>query len=137
MSEQESHTEVQIGSEKSFGIVFAFVFAVIGVWPMLNGGGIRFWAVGIAILFLVAAYLKPSLLAMPNRLWFRFGLLLNKIMSPIIMGLIFVLTVIPTGFVMRALGKDLLRKKMDPDAESYWITPDAAQQQSSSMKNQF
>lgn len=137
MSEQESHTEVKIGSEKSFGIVFAIVFAIIGAWPILNGGGIRFWAAGIAIVFLGTAYLKPSLLAIPNKLWFRFGLLLNKIMSPIIMGLIFVLTVIPTGFVMRALGKDPLRKKMDTDAESYWITPDAAQQQSSSMKNQF
>lgn len=137
MSERESHTEVKIGSEKSFGIVFAIVFAIIGIWPVVNGGGVRFWAMGIAILFIGAAYLIPSLLAMPNRLWFRFGLLLNKIMSPIIMGLIFVLTVIPTGFVMRAMGKDPLRKKMDPDAESYWIRPDAAQQQSSSMKNQF
>lgn len=136
MSERESNTEVQIGSERSFGIVFAIVFAIIGLFPLINGNGVRIWAMGIAVLFLGAAYLTPSILVVPNRLWFRFGLLLNKIVSPIVMGLIFVLTVIPTGLIMRALGKDLLRKKTDPAAKSYWIEPDAAQK-SSSMKNQF
>jgi hypothetical protein len=113
------------------------VFALVGILPLLGGHSIRLWALTIAAIFLGLAFLKPSVLAVPNRLWFRFGLLLNRIMSPLVMGLIFVVTVIPTGMIMRARGKDLLRKKMDPDAETYWLTPDEGHHQSSSMKKQF
>jgi predicted membrane metal-binding protein len=137
MSELETNTEVKIGSEKSFGIVFSVVFAIVALLPLLGDGGVRFWALGISAVFLGLAFVKPTVLALPNRLWFRLGLLLNKIVSPIVMGLIFVLTVIPTGLILRARGKDPLRKKMDPGAETYWITPEAGHHGASSMKNQF
>jgi uncharacterized membrane protein len=137
MSEFETNTEIKIGSERSFGIVFAIVFAIIGLFPLLWGQGPRLWSLAIAAVFLGLAFLRPTILTVPNRLWFRFGLLLNKIVSPIVMGLIFVLTVIPTGLIMRAMGKDLLRQKMDPAADSYWITPDPEHRRTASMKNQF
>jgi hypothetical protein len=137
VSELETNTEIKIGSEKSFGIVFSIVFAIIGLLPLLGDGGVRLWALGISVIFLGLAFMKPSVLTVPNRLWFRFGLLLNKIVSPVVMGLIFVLTVIPTGLVLRARGKDPLRKKMDPEAQTYWITPEEGHHRSSSMKNQF
>lgn len=137
MSELEANTEIKVGSERSFGIVFAIVFAIVGLFPLLGGNTPRAWAMVIAATFLGLAFLRPAVLAVPNRLWFRFGLLLNKIVSPIVMGLIFVLTVTPTGVIMRALGKDLLRQKMDPNAHSYWITPDPERRKASSMRNQF
>ncbi len=137
MSELETNTEIKIGSEKSFGIVFSIVFSIIGLLPLYVDAPVRFWALGISAVFLGLTFLKPSVLTVPNRLWFRFGLLLNKVVSPVVMGLIFVLTVIPTGLVLRARGKDPLRKKMDPEAQTYWITPEEGHHRSSSMKNQF
>jgi hypothetical protein len=83
------------------------------------------------------AFLAPKLLAPLNTLWFKFGMLLSKIMSPIVMGILFFVTVTPTGLFMRARGKDLLRQKLDPDAETYWIEVDPEQAALTSMKKQF
>jgi hypothetical protein len=83
------------------------------------------------------AFLAPELLAPLNTLWFKFGMLLSKIMSPIVMGILFFVTVTPTGLFMRARGKDLLRQKLDPDAETYWIEVDPEQAALMSMKKQF
>ncbi|WP_052589023.1 SxtJ family membrane protein [Magnetospirillum gryphiswaldense] len=128
---------VQMGSERSFGIVFAVVFALIGLWPLKAGGDMRLWALGLAALFLVVAFVAPKLLKPLNLLWFKFGLLLHKIMTPLIMGLLFFLTVTPVGMLMRATGKDPMRLKRDPDAASYWIDRDPPGPKPASMKNQF
>ncbi|AVM75643.1 SxtJ family membrane protein [Magnetospirillum gryphiswaldense] len=127
----------QMGSERSFGIVFAVVFALIGLWPLKAGGDMRLWALGLAALFLVVAFVAPKLLKPLNLLWFKFGLLLHKIMTPLIMGLLFFLTVTPVGMLMRATGKDPMRLKRDPDAASYWIDRDPPGPPPDSMKNQF
>ncbi len=129
--------EVKSGSDRAFGMVFAVVFAVIGLWPLFNDGQIRLWALGMAAAFALAAVIAPATLKPLNRLWFRFGLLLHKIVNPLIMGLIFYLTVLPTGLIMRALGKDLLRLKFDGEAKSYWIERDPPGPEPQSMKNQF
>ncbi|WP_234016247.1 SxtJ family membrane protein [Magnetospirillum gryphiswaldense] len=126
-----------MGSERSFGIVFAVVFALIGLWPLKAGGDMRLWALGLAALFLVVAFVAPKLLKPLNLLWFKFGLLLHKIMTPLIMGLLFFLTVTPVGMLMRATGKDPMRLKRDPDAASYWIDRDPPGPPPDSMKNQF
>ncbi|CDL00684.1 conserved protein of unknown function [Magnetospirillum gryphiswaldense MSR-1 v2] len=126
-----------MGSERSFGIVFAVVFALIGLWPLKAGGDMRLWALGLAALFLVVAFVAPKLLKPLNLLWFKFGLLLHKIMTPLIMGLLFFLTVTPVGMLMRATGKDPMRLKRDPDAASYWIDRDPPGPKPASMKNQF
>lgn len=128
---------VQMGSERSFGIVFAVVFAIIGLWPLKAGADMRLWALGLAALFLIVALAAPKLLKPLNLLWFKFGLLLHKIMTPLIMGLLFFLTVTPVGMLMRATGKDPMRLKRDPAATSYWITRDPPGPQPDSMKNQF
>ncbi|KAF0225567.1 MAG: hypothetical protein FD176_253 [Rhodospirillaceae bacterium] len=128
---------VQMGSERSFGIVFAVVFVLIGLWPLKAGGDLRLWALGLAVLFLVAAFVAPKLLKPLNLVWFKFGLLLHKIMTPLIMGLLFFLTVTPVGMLMRATGKDPMRLKRDPAATSYWISRDPPGPQPDSMKNQF
>lgn len=128
---------VQMGSERSFGIVFAVVFALIGVWPLKAGGDLRLWALGLAALFLVVAFVAPKLLKPLNLVWFKVGLLLHKIMTPLIMGLLFFLTVTPVGLLMRATGKDPMRLKRDPAVASYWISRDPPGPKPASMKNQF
>ena len=132
-----SDQEVEGSSDRSFGIVMAVVFAIVGVWPALFSGPIRWWALVIAGLFGGLALAVPQLLAPLNRLWFRFGLLLNKIVSPLVMGLMFYGLFTPYGVIMRLMGKDLLRLKLDASASSYWIERDPPGPAPDSIKNQF
>ncbi len=112
---------VKGGPDRSFGIVFCVVFAVIGAWPLLGGEGPRWWSLGIAAAFLVLALVRPVLLAPLNRLWLRFGLLLHRITSPIILFLMYAVAIVPMGLILRLLRKDLLHLRWDRTAASYWI----------------
>ncbi|TAN58336.1 MAG: hypothetical protein EPN26_01610 [Rhodospirillales bacterium] len=129
--------EVKQGSDKAFGLVFAGFFALIGLWPLIHAEAPRLWALVLAALFLAVSYVRPELLKPLNRLWFLFGLLLHKVVSPLVMGLVFFLTVAPTGLIMRALGKDPLRLKRDPKASSYWILREPHGPEAGSMTRQF
>ncbi len=129
--------KVVAGSDRSFGIVMAAAFTVVTLLNAWHMGRIWPWTGGIAALFLAAAWLRPAVLARLNRLWLKFGLLLHRVVNPIVMGLIFYGTVLPTGLVMRALGKDLLRLKRQPDAESYWIVRTPPGPAPATMKDQF
>jgi predicted membrane metal-binding protein len=114
--------EVATGSSnRSFGLTFAIVFAIIALWPLVRGRSVRGWALIVAVAFLVAALALPRVLAPLSRLWLRFGLLLHACISPIIMGLVFYTTVTPIGLVRRLLGQDPLRLRFDRDAVTYWI----------------
>ena len=136
MSDVTAHTEVEMGSERSFGIVFAVVFAIIAVWPLVfHGGSVRLWALAVAAVFLVIAFAAPHVLKPLNRLWFRFGMLLSRIISPIVMGIIFFITVTPIGLIRRIKNPDPLNQAFDKDAESYWIVRDAASL--TSMRKQY
>src|SRR5262245_20528258 len=116
---REDHT--QAGYERSFGIVMAVLFALLAALNLWHEGRVWPYLAGLAALFLAAAYLWPASLKPLNKLWFRFGLLLHAVVSPLIMGLLFYVAVWPTGVVMRAMGRDLLRLKREPDSDSYWI----------------
>ena len=94
----------------------------------------RLWALIASVAFLLLAFIAPKTLAIPNKLWFKFGILLGSIIAPIVMALIYFLTVLPIGLIMRLLGKDLLRQKIDKNAKSYWI---GRREPMGSMKNQF
>ncbi|MEM7318315.1 MAG: SxtJ family membrane protein [Pseudomonadota bacterium] len=137
MSEITGNTEVQMGSERSFGAVFATVFAIIALFPILGGGPVRIWALVIAAVFAIVAIVAPDVLKPLNRIWFQFGMLLGKIVSPVAMGILFFLTVTPVGLIMRAFRKDMLNQTFDPEADSYWIQIPAEQSAESSMQNQF
>lgn len=127
-----------MGSERSFGLVFAAVFAVVALFPLTGeDGGVRWWAVAVAGAFLLAALLVPARLAPLNRLWFRFGLLLGRVVSPLAMGIIFFLTVTPVGLLMRLRRPDLLEQAIDREAASYWVEIDREAARQSSMRNQF
>ena len=134
MSRQNANIKIKPGSEKSFGIVFAIVYAVIGLLPLASQGGVRPWSLVVAGLVLAVTLVRPSLLARPNRWWFRFGMLLGAVAAPIVMGLVYLVVIVPTGLILRLLGKDLLRTRIDRQASSYWIARDTPLHP---MKNQF
>ena len=125
--------EVKIGSNKSFGIVFFIVFLIIAIYPLLSQNEIRLWSLIISIIFLILGLLNSKLLTPLNKIWFKFGILLGKIVSPLVMGLIFFFVVTPIGILMRILNKDLLNLKFNKKA-TYWIEKNDPK---SKMKNQF
>jgi hypothetical protein len=134
MSETISHILTEQGSEKSFGVVFSAVFLIVALYPLINSEDLRIWALVVSAVFLLLAFLAPKILNLPNKLWFKFGILLGSIIAPIVMALVYILTVLPTGLIMRLLGKDLLKQRIDKDAKSYWIE---RSEPIGSMKNQF
>jgi hypothetical protein len=134
MSKIISHTVTENGSEKSFGITFSIVFLVIALYLLINSQALYLWAFIISTVFLMLALIAPKTLIIPNLLWFKFGMLLGSIIAPIVMSLIYFFTVLPTGLIMRLLGKDLLRLKIDKNTNSYWIMRNESM---GSMKNQF
>ena len=134
MSEFKGHTDVKMGSERSLGIVFAIVFVIVGLWPLTGDGDPRIWALGIAAVFLALGLIVPRWLAPLNKLWFKFGMVLSAIVSPIVMGLLFFVAVTPTALIMRARKYDPLKRKLDRQAPSYWIQ---REQPVGTMKNQY
>lgn len=129
--------EVKAGSERVFGLVFTFVFVLIGLWPVLGDQAVRVWALIAAGGFLAAALFAPRLLRPLNLIWFKFGLLLHKFVNPIVMGLLFIVTIIPMALIFRLIGKDPLHRKFDAGAETYWIRRAPPGPAPDSMKNQF
>ena len=127
------NTEIKIGSNKSFGIVFFIVFLLVALYPLINNGDLRIWSFIIAIIFLILGLINSKVLTPLNKLWFKFGLLLGKVVSPLIMGIIFFFVVTPTAFLMRIIGKDLLNLKFN-NKKTYWIEKTGPK---SKMKNQF
>ena len=125
--------DIKISSNKSFGIVFAVVFSLIALWPLLKGNEIRLWSLIISIIFLTLGLLNSKILTPLNKLWFKLGVLLGNFIAPIIMGIIFFFVVTPTGIIMKLLRKDLIKLKKNND-DSYWIEKKDIK---SSMKNQF
>ena len=134
MSETISHIKTETPSEKSFGIVFSIIFLLISLYLLIHSESYHYWALIVSALFLCLAFFTPKLLSAPNRLWFKFGLLLGSIIAPIIMILIYFFTIFPTGLFMRLLGKDLLNKKLDKSSKTYWIERTDSM---GTMKNQY
>lgn len=125
------------GSDHSFGLVMAGALMAVTLLNAWHMGRLWPWTGGLAALFLAAAWLRPAILNPLNRIWLKFGLMLHSIVNPVVMALLFYGTVLPTGLVARAMGKDLLRLKRKPDAESYWIVREPAGPSPETMKDQF
>lgn len=113
--------DVRVGSNRSFGITFAVVFAIIGLFPLLHGGQIRLWALACAAIFAGIAFIWPSILAPLNRVWFRFGMLLHKIVNPVILGLMFFVIITPLALLIRLFGGKLIALDFDKSHASYWV----------------
>jgi hypothetical protein len=123
-------------SDRSFGVVFAVVFGLMGCWPLLHRLAPRWWAFGVAAAFALATLVRPSVLRPLNRAWLLLARLLHRVTSPLVMGVIFFLCVTPTGWIMRWLRKDVLALARRSDLASYWIECEPTPPPES-MRNQF
>ena len=124
--------KIKVSSNKSFGIVFFIFFLAVALYPLINQGEFRLWALITSLIFLILGIINSSVLTPLNLLWFKFGMLLGRVVSPIIMALVFFGVVTPTGLIMKFLNKDLLKLKRK-NQKSYWIE----RKSKSEMKNQF
>jgi len=125
--------EIKISSNRSFGIVFFIFFLIVSLYPILNKDSLRVWSLIISLVFLILALTNSKILTPLNKIWFKIGIILGKIVSPFIMGIVFFLVVTPTGLIMKLFGKDLLNLKYN-NKNSYWIEKVGPK---SKMKNQF
>ena len=132
--ESGNHIPTEKSSPRSFGVVFSIVFLIVALYPLINSEGLYIWALVASIIFFFLAFIAPKVLVFPNKLWFKFGLLIGSIVAPIVMAFVYFVTVLPTGLIMRLLGKDLLKQQLDKNAKSYWIE---RKEPIGSMKNQF
>lgn len=125
--------DIKVGSNRSFGLVFFVVFMIITFYPLLGSGNVRLWSLIVSLIFLILGLMNSNILTPLNKLWFKFGILLGRIISPLIMGIIFFFVVTPIGLLMKIFKKDLLNLKYKKDI-SYWIEK---KEPKSKMKNQF
>ena len=137
MSSQPVHDEISPPSERKFGLTFAAVFLLLALIPPLLGGHFRWWFLAIGIVFLALAQIAPRTLRIPNLVWFRFGLVLHKIVNPLVLGALFLAVVTPLAIVMRLAGKKLLSRSYDPAAQSYWIVRNPPGPTPESINHQF
>ena len=130
----KSKSEIKISSNRSLGLVFFVVFLIVALWPLKYEEDIRLWSLVLSIIFFILGVLNSKLLTPLNKLWFKFGIFLGAIVSPIVIGIVFFLVVTPIGIFMRFLGKDLLKTIKVKNISTYWIKRD---KQDSRMKKQF
>lgn len=129
--------DIQGSSDRSFGIVMAALFGLVGLFPLLHGNAVRWWSLGLAAAFLILALFWTRPLRPLNLAWLKFGLLLSRIISPIVLALLFYVTVTPIGLIMRAFGQDPLRLRRSAAGKSYWIVREPPGPAPDSMKQQF
>ena len=129
-----SNSKINISSNRSFGLVFFVVFLIVALWPLKYEEDIRLWSLVLSIIFFILGILNSRLLTPLNKLWFKFGMFLGSIVSPIVMGIVYFIVVTPIGIFMRLLGKDLLNTRKVNNASTYWIKRD---KQHGTMKKQF
>ncbi len=129
--------KVKGSSDRTFGLVFAVFFALVGLAPVRSHRPLRWWALAAALLFLAVAIARPAWLRPLNRLWIKLGELLGRIVSPIVMGLLFFVVIAPVGALLRLMGKDPLRLAREPDANTYWIERRPPGPPPETMANQF
>ena len=129
-----SDSKIKISSNRSFGLLFFIVFLIVALWPLKYEEDIRLWSLVLSIIFFILGILNSQLLTPLNKLWFKFGMFLGLIVSPIVMGIVYFLVVTPIGIFMRLLGKDLLKTSKAKNASTYWIKRINKQ---GTMKKQF
>ena len=132
ISLQKQEIKINKKNNITFGILFFVFFLIIGLYPLVAVGVIRIWSVGLSLVFLIITIIRPNLFTFLNRSWIQFGIFLGKIISPIVMGLVFFFVVTPIGILVRILKKDVMGLKRE--ASSYWINREDKLQ---SMKKQF
>jgi len=128
---------LKTSSDRGFGLVFASFCAIVAALSLYTGSHRWPWWLAAAAVFATLAYMRPALLGPFNRLWTKLGLLLFKVISPVVLALIFFLCITPVGWIMRLAGKDILRLRFEPDADTYWISRQPPGPPPDTLKNQF
>jgi predicted membrane metal-binding protein len=134
---QAREEELKTSTDRGFGLVFAAFCAIVGSLSLYTGHHRWPWWLAAAAVFALVAWLRPGILAPLNRLWTKLGLLLFKVISPIALGIIFFACIAPLGWIMRLAGKDPMRRRFEPDAETYWVVRQPPGPQPDTLKNQF
>ena len=134
MLETTNHLKIKINSEKNFGVVFSVFFLIVAIYPLFFNKTLSMIPLFISIILLLISFTLPKILKIPNKLWFKLGIFLSILISPIVMGIIFYTTVVPTGIIMRILKKDILNEKNNKAKHSFWTHK---KKTLTSMKNQF
>ena len=134
MFELKENQKLELPSERNFGLILSILFLAIGFYPLINGTDLLLWPLLIGLTLLPLSFFYPSVLVIPNYVWFKFGLMIGTIVSPIILIFVYFTTVLPTGVLIKLMNKDLLRLKLDKTAKSYWIE---RIEQNRSMRDQF
>lgn len=134
---EPTEDQLKLPSNRSFGFVMATFFLIVAFLPLVHGKPVRGWVLILSVSLVFVAVYWPRVLAPFNRIWMRVGLLMHKIVSPIVLAAIFFLIVTPTGLLVRLVGKELLKKKLEPAAESYWVERQSNSTEANSMHNQF
>ena len=125
--------DLKIGSNKSFGIVFFFVFLIIGLFFFKIGSSFSYISIFLAMTFLLLGLINSKFLTPLNKIWFKFGIFLGYFISPIVMALIFFFVVTPTSLLLKIFKKDVLNLKKNSN-KSYWIIKS---KNNSNMNNQY
>lgn len=133
----QRHETIQGSSNRTLGLTFGAVFLVVGLYPWIFGSPVRLWSIAVSAAFALVALGMPGLLGPMNKAWTRFGLLLHRITSPIVLGFMFFVVITPIGFVMRCLGKDLLSLRLERDAPTYWLDRRPPGPKPDTLSNQF
>jgi hypothetical protein len=133
----ERHEQIRGSSDRALGLVFGAVFLILAVYPWFFSGEVRVWALIVCGAFVVVALAAPRILAPLNRLWTRFGLVLHKVVSPIVLGVMFFGVITPMGLAMRLFGKDLLGLRFDRQRLSYWLERSPPGPKPDTLSDQF
>jgi len=128
-----NNSKISIGTNRSFGVVFSIFFLIISLWPLKSGNELNLFLLLISAIFLLLGLTNSKLLSPLNIIWFKFGLFLGKIVSPVVMGIIFFFVVTPISLILKIFKKDVLNLKKNNN-NSYWIEKTEPK---SKMKNQF
>lgn len=128
---------IKLPSNRAFGWMFTIVFALIGLHSLSGGGAMVAWMFGFAGLSAAVTVTRPQWLAPLNRAWMTFGALLHRVVSPVVLGVIFYGVFTPFGFVMRMTGRDIMRRRLKPAAPTYWVERDPPGPAADSFRDQF
>jgi hypothetical protein len=131
------HESIAAPSERNFGLTIGTILGLIGAVRLYYGHSHALWILGLGVVLAALALLSPAVLAPLNRLWALIGLALNKVVNPVVMTVLYCVTIVPMGVVMRLRGKDPLRLKYDAAAKSYWIMREPPGPAPETMRNQF
>jgi len=126
--------KIKISSNKSFAVVFSLVFLIVGLFPLINNEGLRYWSLFLSLVLLILGFRNSIILTPLNFIWFKFGILLGKIFSPVVMGLVYFLVVYPTNLLLKFFKNNHMGVKYNKDMVSYWVN---VENNKSNMRDQF